>query len=77
MTKTGKDFETTLNFGTTLEMKQQMTAMGYFLTGKKEYSSAARNMIQRGFRAWLAGLSDKEKREFDEILERVKIMVVE
>lgn len=77
MPKTAKEFPCTINLSTTLEIKQSLVAMGYLQGDGGKYASAARNCMTRGFRAWLAGLSDRERKEFDEILERVKIMVVE
>lgn len=75
MPKNAKDFPSTLNFSSTLEMKQQITAAGYLLGSGGEISGAARNFLQRGFRAWLATLTEKERKEFDEILERCKLIV--
>lgn len=73
--KLHKDFEITLNFGHTLAMKQALTAVGYFSSSKGEYAGAARNLLERGYKSWLATLTEKERKEFDEILERCKLIV--
>lgn len=77
MPKNSKDFPVTLNFSSTLEMKQQLVAVGYFMGSGGEYSSAARNFLSKAYRAWLGTLTDKERREFDEILARCQIIVSE
>jgi hypothetical protein len=77
MPKTNRDFPSTLNFGSTVEMKQLLTAIGYFQNGKREYASPARNMIKQGVDAWLSRLTPREREEFNKILENVKIEVAE
>lgn len=75
MPKTSKDFDCTLNFGVTLEMKQNLIAMGYFMSAKGEYAGVSRNLLKRSFSDWLHDLSDKERQDFNEILANVKIQV--
>lgn len=76
MPKNSKDFGATLNVGVTLELKQQLTAMGYYQGGKGEYASPVRNLLKRGFDAWYRGLPDADRKEFDTILANTKIIVV-
>lgn len=75
MPKTSKDFQVTLNFSSTLEIKQALTAVGYFNSQKGEYAGAARNFVEQGYKAWLGRLSEKDRKEFDEILAKTKITV--
>jgi hypothetical protein len=75
MPKIGKDWDTTLNFGSTLAMKQYLVAMGYFSGMGGEYASPARNLIEQHYREWLAALSGTERKRFDEILGNVKLMI--
>jgi hypothetical protein len=75
MPKLSKDFETTLNFGVELELKQVLVAMGYLTAHKGEYASPARNLLWNGYREWLGRLTPRERKEFDAILANVKIQV--
>lgn len=75
MPKIGRDFETTLNFGVELELKQNLVAAGYLTAHKGEYASASRNFLWREFRRWLSTLSEQERRDFEEILKNVKLTI--
>lgn len=75
MPKTSKDFDVTLNFGVDLATKQNLVAMGYFLQSKGEYASVARNLLKRSFAKWRDDLSEKDRKDFDEILSNVKIQI--
>lgn len=75
MPKLSKDFDTTLNFGVELELKQALVAVGYLQQRKGEYASAARNFLWIQYRRWLEGLSERERRDFESILANVRITV--
>lgn len=75
MPKLSKDFDTTLNFGVELELKQVLTAMGYFQGRKGEYSSPARNLLWGAYRKWYAALSERDRKDYDSILANVKLAV--
>jgi len=75
MPKNSRDFPSTLNFGVDLQTKQELVAYGYFMGQGGEYASGARNFIQGHYRQWYGGLTDKQRKEFDEILANVKIRI--
>lgn len=76
MPKTSKDFTATLNFGVDLDTKQHLTAIGYFTQAKGEYASPARNFLKRSIKDWYRNLSERDRKDFDEILANVRIQVV-
>jgi hypothetical protein len=73
--KLAKDFDTTLNFGVELELKQNLVAMGYLTQRKGEYASPARNLLWQAFKRWREGLSERDRKDFDKILANVKITI--
>ena len=75
MPKNGRDFPCTLNFGVDLATKQKLVAMGYATGGGGEIASPARNMLKRGFDLWYDALSERERKEYREILKNVLITV--
>lgn len=75
MPKLAKDFDTTLNFGVELELKQNLVAMGYLTARKGEYASPARNLLWQAYRRWHESLSERDRKDFNEILANVKIQV--
>ena len=75
MPKTSKDFNATLNFGVDLDLKQKLTAIGYFTQRKGEYASPARNFLHLQVDSFLQGLSAKQRADFESILANVRITV--
>lgn len=75
MPKTHKEFPSTLNFGVDLRTKQVLTAIGYMTGQGGEYASPARNFIAKQISVFMDGLSEKERKEFNEILKNVEIQV--
>lgn len=75
MPKLSKDFDTTLNFGVELELKQNLVAAGYLLHRKGEYAGPARSMLWGAYKAWLGGLSPRDRKDFDEILTNVRLSI--
>lgn len=75
MPKLSKDFDTTLNFGVELELKQNLVAVGYLQQHKGEYAGAARNLLWGAYKAWLAALSPRDRKDYDEILANVRVTI--
>lgn len=73
--KLSKDFDTTLNFGVEIELKQVLVAMGFLQQRKGEYAGAARNLLWGAYKAWLSSLSARDRKDFDEILANVKLTI--
>lgn len=55
------------------EMGFQLKTIAFQMGLKGKYSKAMRNILATGIEAYLAKLSDKEKREYDQIMENVRL----
>lgn len=75
MPKLSKDFPCTLNFGVELALKQNLIAAGYLMRHGGEYASISRNLLWEACNAWLRALPADKRKEFDAILENVKIQI--
>jgi len=72
MPKMHKDFPAQLSSGTTLEMKQKLTAIGYMMGSGGEYSAALRNLLGEGIRRYVDGLDERRRAEYESILSNIK-----
>lgn len=75
MPKNHRAFPCTLNFGVDLATKQRLVAVGYLQKMGGEYAAPARNFIDRAFGDWYRGLSEHDRKVYDEILKNVEIEV--
>ena len=73
MPKRTKDFPEQLNFLAGRGVTEQLLAVAYFRGEGGQYAGPARDFIATGLRLFLAGLDDKERKRFDEILSNVRI----
>jgi hypothetical protein len=74
MPKLSIDFPAQLSVQVTDLMKWQLVTIGYQTGHGKEYAGPVRNGLERAIRDYLDKLSPRERKEYDEILENVKIM---
>lgn len=54
-----------------------LRAISYYRGSRGFYADPARDFMDRGIREFVEGLSPKDRKRFDEILENVKIMANE
>jgi len=72
MPKMHRDFPAQLSLSVTVEMRQQLQAIGYLLGSGGEYSAACRNVLKAGIVRFVSGLDDKMRTEYDTILNNIK-----
>lgn len=73
MPKRGKDFPNQLSFGVKVETRQLLIALGYLMGVGGEYAPPARNLLEKAIQERLAAMGEKERANFEQILENVKI----
>lgn len=73
MPKTKLVFVDQINFLTVAGTQTKLRAISYYLGGRGVFADAARNFIDSGVRNFIEGLSDKERKRFDEILANLTI----
>jgi len=72
MPKMHKDFPAQLSTGTTLEMKQKLTAIGYMMGAGGEYSAALRNLLKEAICTYIDNLDERKRAEYESILDNVR-----
>ncbi len=72
MPKMHKDFPAQLSLGVSVDMRQKLQALGYYLGNGGEYAGAVRNLLHEAINRYVNNLSDKERVYFDEMLSNVK-----
>ena len=73
MPKRNKDFPDRLSLDVTSDMRIHLIAIGYMMQAGGEYATPARNFISASIRDYVAKLTTRERQEFDEILNNVRL----
>lgn len=71
MPKTKLVFVDQINFLTVAGTQTKLRAISYYRGGRGVFADAARDFIDAGIRNFIEGLSDKERKRFDEILDNL------
>ncbi len=74
MPKTSIDFPAQLSIQVTDAMRRQLIAIGYMTGNGGEYATPARNLLHNAIREYMEKLTPRERKDFDEILENVKLV---
>lgn len=73
MPKRGRDFPDQLSFGVTTETRLILIALGYLMGVGGEYAPPARNFLEKAIQERLGAMGEKERANFDQILENVRV----
>ena len=73
MPKKFKEFDARLDFLVPKKMKLDLISIAYMMGAGGEHSTPARNFLRRPIKAYIEGLSDKERGEFNQIRANVEI----
>ena len=71
MPKMHKDFPAQLSLSVPLDMRQKLQAIGYYLGNGGEYAGACRNLLNESIERFIAGLGERERINFDQMLANV------
>jgi len=72
MPKMHKDFPAQLSLGVSVDLRQRLQALGYYLGNGGEYAGAVRNLLHEGMERYVSNLGERERRYFDEMLANVR-----
>lgn len=73
MSKRSRDFPDQLSIASTEAMRHELIALGYLWGMGGEYNAPARNLLAKGIELEKEKMSEKQRREYDEILLNVQI----
>lgn len=73
MPKKTIDFADQVNFLAPAGTLDRLIAVAYMRGEGRKFASSARDFIERGLLEYVAGLSDKDRKRYNEILQNVKI----
>lgn len=73
MPKRTIDFVDQVNFLAPAGTLDRLIAVAYYRGEGRKFASSARDFMERGLREFVAGLSDKERKRYEEILQNVRI----
>lgn len=74
MPKTGM-FDDTITFSSMLSLREKILTMQYF-HGEKDFSAAARNLLEKGIQAELDKMDDATRRRWEQIRENVRAQMI-
>lgn len=75
MPKRTTDFPEQINILTEAGVTEMLIAISYFRGEAGRYAGPARDFIRRGIDEFTGGLSDRDRRRFNEILENVRLTI--
>ena len=73
MPKKGRDFPDTLNFNCPEGTRANIMALSYLMGNGGSFSMVARNALLEGVQRALDSLDDRKRKDFEEILENIKL----
>ena len=74
MPKRGTALPARLDFWTTAVQRAQVVAIAYQTGQAGEHAGACRMLLTKGIQAYMAGLSERERAEYDKIMARVRVL---
>lgn len=73
MPRKNTEFDTVLNVRVPLALRRQLIAIGYLRGEGGEYSGPARDFMLNGVDDYVAGLDDRRRARYREILDNVSV----
>lgn len=74
MPKANRLFPARLDFYVKPEVRMQVIAIAYHLGTRGKHAAACRRLIQLGIKSYLDALTPKQRKEYDFILQRIRLL---
>lgn len=72
MPKRGSDFPANININCATSLKQAVITISYLRGGNGQLADVTRDLLTDGVAAYIAGLDERRRRDFEDILATVK-----